>query len=209
MAGLLPRISSAACDPSRIGIARSRMIRSGFSWAAIATACCPSAASPQMNQSSFSVSRVRSDWRIISQSSAIRILAISTLFPSRPGAGLRTIVRGDADLIGPLSMRKSGEWCKVRRRGGEGQTWRRVLPSSKGVALYEFPPLGAIGIWQAESELESDVFAALNERVFLEGVVLAIGKIGAIMAAAGFFTGQRRARDQCSEIVEVAQFEVG
>jgi hypothetical protein len=59
------------------------------------------------------------------------------------------------------------------------------------LALYEFPPLGAIGIWQAESELESDVFAALNERVFLEGIVLAIGKIGAIMAAAGLFAGQR------------------
>ena len=43
---------------------------------------------------------------------------------------------------------------------------------------------------RAALRFEGDVFGALDEGVFLEGVVVAVGEVGAVMAAAAFFAGE-------------------
>jgi hypothetical protein len=43
--------------------------------------------------------------------------------------------------------------------------------------------------------LECYVFGALDQGVFLEDVVVAVGEVGAVVAAAGFFPGECGAGD--------------
>jgi len=56
---------------------------------------------------------------------------------------------------------------------------------------------------------ECNFLAALDERVFLEDVVVAVGKIGSVMAAARFFAGQSRAGDEGGESVKIYNFVIG
>src|SRR5579862_1276906 len=68
--------------------------------------------------------------------------------------------------------------------------------------------LGGVQLLQSALCLESDVFAALDDGVFLEIVVVAIREVRAVMAAAGLFAGQGGARDKRRQRMQVEQFVV-
>ena len=56
--------------------------------------------------------------------------------------------------------------------------------------------------------LKGNVFVNLGQRVLLEEVVVAVGEIGAVVAAARFFAGQGGAGHERSQGVEIGEFVV-
>ena len=63
--------------------------------------------------------------------------------------------------------------------------------------------------WRKEEQksprlfFESDALTEFDEGVFLKVVVIPIGKVGTIMAAAAFLAGDRASRDELSERVKI------
>ena len=56
--------------------------------------------------------------------------------------------------------------------------------------------------------IEGDVFGSLDQGMFLEEVVVAIGEIGAVMAAAAFFACESGTGHERCERVEVREFVI-